>query len=263
MNYSYNPETCDSQGKCYGQMPTCPEFIIKQHDTRPAFKVDITECDLPVDLSDLVTEVSMWTNAKLKINIDSSTNTISFADNIGFEQINYDTIIQIGNGRLFERMLVKQINDLDNTVTVLRGQANTGAYKWKKGTTIKLIRFLNNPAVGEMLYQDIEQIDGTVTKNQLVRSTLLYEWLAGDTCMCGKYFLEFKVLKMNASSNQVVTTVDGTSSITYVTTPSQNNGSNNLVNYHCEIGENVEWVRRYPNDKEGFLIQIIGTPTAE
>jgi hypothetical protein len=247
MTNSYQNTVCDNQGLCYGTPPSCPDFIIKQHDTRPAFKVNITDCDLPVDLTDLIIEASMWTNTKLKINIESNTATITFADNIGFEQINYDTIIQIGNGRLFERMLIKEIHDFDNTITVIRGQLNTGAYKWKKGTQIKLLRFLNNPAIGEMNYQDIEQIDGTALKNQLVASTLVYEWLTGDTCMCGKYFLEFKALSVGPTRDNSI-----------------NFGSNtNLVNYHCDNGADIQWVRRYPNDREGFLIQVNGSPTAE
>jgi hypothetical protein len=256
INYNkFSGEACDKQGKCYGSMPSCPDFIIKQHDNRPKFCVDITDCDAPVDLNDLVVEASMWCNAKLKININSDTNTISFADNIGFEQINYDTIIQIGNGRLFERMLVKQINDMDNTVTVLRRQLDTGSYSWKKGTSIKLIRFLNNSAVGEMEYQDVEQLDGNVVKDQLVRSTLCYEWKDIDTCMCGKYFFEFKILKVDvtAASNYF-----SGSNFTSVIS-----GSNLLPNYHCDNGSLIEWVRRYPNDREGFLIQVLGSPTAE
>lgn len=248
INYNCSSnQSCSNQGYCYPETPVCPDFTIKQHDTRPAFKVDITDCDVPIDLTDLVVEASMWCNAKLKINIDANTNTISFADAIGFEQINTDTIIQIGNGRLFERMLISQINDVDKTVTVLRGQLNTGAYTWKKGTAIKLLRFLNNPAIGELQYENIEQIDGSVLENQLTRSTLVYEWLQGDTCMCGQFFLEFKLI-----------------SVSPIETNDSDNGSGiSQINYHCDNGANVSWVRRFPNNAEGFLIQVLGSPTAE
>jgi hypothetical protein len=252
INYNtFSGDVCSNQGSCYGPQPSCPDFIIKQHDTRPKFCVDVTDCDLPIDLNDLVVEASMWCDGKLKANIEATTETISFVNNIGFEQINLDTIIQIGNGRLFERMLVKKINDLDNTVTVIRGQFNTGAYAWKKGTMIKLIRFLNNPAIGELQYEDVEQLDGTVSNNELVRSSLCYEWKDSDTCMCGKYFIEFKLIKIGA-----VTQENQSNDTNYLNSISQ-------IDYHCNNGENVEWIRRFPNDREGFLIQVLGSPTAE
>lgn len=37
----------------------------------------------------------------------------------------------------------------------------------------------------------------------------------------------------------------------------------NDVNYHCELGYGVEWARRFPNDKEGFVIEVTSSPTAE
>jgi hypothetical protein len=228
---------------CHGIPLNCPDFIIKRHDTRPVFKVDVTDCDQPIDLTDLVIEASMWTNAKLKANITTLTSVISFADNIGFEQINLDTIIQVGGGRAFERMLVESIDETAKTITVLRGQMDTNIYSWKKGTPIKLLRFLNNPATGELEYQDIEQLDGTTLNDQLVRSTLIYQWAANDTCLAGKYYLEFKVMQMGLLDNTVV--------------PS------NVPNYHCNLGANVLWARRFPSDKEGFLIEVFDSPTAE
>jgi hypothetical protein len=233
------------QYDCHGIPLLCADFTIKRHDTRPVFKVDITDCDLPIDLTNLVVEASMWTNAKLKTSLTTLSSTISFADNIGFEQINLDTIIQVGEGRAFERMLIQNIDEEAKTVSVLRGQLDTNVYSWKKGVTVKLLRFLNNPAIGELEYKDVEQLDGTITENQLVRSTLVYEWLPGDTCMAGKYFLEFKVLSMTDNNSTPV--------------PSQNT----TVNYHCDLGANVEWARRFPNNREGFVIEVFDSPTAE
>jgi hypothetical protein len=242
MIYSIqNQSDCPSSDNCN----ECPEFTIKQHDTRPVFKVDVSDCDQPIDLTDLVIEASMWTGSKLKTAITGASTTISFADNIGFEQINTDTIIQIGNGRLFERMLIEKINEESKTVDVFRGQLNTGSYNWKKGTKIKLLRFLNNHAVGEMEYQDIENLDSTVTKDQLVRSTLIYEFKPGNTCMAGCYVIEFKIMKMNydlLSSDPVLIS---------------------QIDYHCDNGAYVEWVRRFPSDREGFNIEVFGSPTAE
>ena len=233
------------QYDCHGIPITCADFTIKRHDTRPVFKVDITDCDAPIDLTDLVVEVSMWTNSKLKTTLTTLTSTISFADNIGFEQINLDTIIQVGEGRAFERMLIQSIDEEAKTVSVLRGQMNTNVYNWKKGTSIKLLRFLNNPGIGELEYSNVEQLDGTVINNQLVRSTLIYEWLPGDTCMAGKYFLEFKLLSI------------------LLTTPTPTPSEATTVNYHCDLGTNVEWARRFPNNKAGFVIEVFDSPTAE
>jgi hypothetical protein len=242
MSYSIqDPRDCLNSNNCDG----CPEFTIKQHDTRPAFKVDILDCEQPIDLSDLVIEASMWANAKLKTAITPASMTISFADNRGFEQINTDTIIQIGDGRLFERMLIDTINEEAKTVTVFRAQMSTGAYNWKKGTKIKLLRFLNNPAVGELEYQDIENLDGTTQKDQLVRSTLSYEFKTGDTCMAGCYYLEFKIIKMNYEL------------------PDTDPVLISQIDYHCDNGTYVEWVRRFPSDREGFNIEVFGSPTAE
>jgi len=35
------------------------------------------------------------------------------------------------------------------------------------------------------------------------------------------------------------------------------------IDYHCELGLGVEWARRFPNDKEGFVIEVTSSPTAE
>jgi hypothetical protein len=32
---------------------------------------------------------------------------------------------------------------------------------------------------------------------------------------------------------------------------------------HCSLGWGVEWARRFPSDKDGFLIEILGSPTSE
>ena len=231
------------QYDCHGIPTACADFTIKRHDTRPYFKVDITDCDNPINLTNLVIEASMWTNAKLKSAITKDTTVIQFADNIGFEQINLETIIQVGDGRAFERMLVHSIDEEAKTITVFRGQMETEIYSWKKGTVVKLLRFLNNPALGEMEFQDVEQLDGNILENQLIRSTLVYEWLPDDTCLTGKYYLEFKILEVSTNASQPV--------------------GSNMPNYHCFLGENVLWARRFPSDREGFLIEVFDSPTAE
>jgi hypothetical protein len=237
INYNKNTEY-----NCDGTPNLCPDFTIKRHDTRPVFKVDITDCDEPVDLTGLVIEASMWLNTKLKVNIDSSVTAIQFADNIGFEQINENTIIQIGDNRKFERMLIDYIDENTKTVYVFRGQLDTNSYSFQKGSRIKLLRFLNAPAQAELEYKDIENLDGTISKNTLIRSTLIYEWQPDDTCFWGKYFLEFKVMEVQPINNPVVS---------------------NIPNYHCGLGAGVVWARRFPSDREGFIINIFDSPTAE
>lgn len=243
INYSQNssnPYSCSGQD-CSGMPTGCSDFIIKRHDTRPAFKVNITDCDNPIDLTNLVIEASMWTNTKLKKDITNISTTIEFADNIGFDQINEGTIIQIGDNRKFERMLIQSINEDAKTITVFRGQDSTQSYNWKKGSKIRLIRFLNRPAESELEYQDITNLDGTIEENVLARSTLIYNWFAEDTCFWGKYYLEFKVMQVIVATS--------------TTTPNPN--------YHCDLGAGVLWARRFPNDREGFLITILDSPTAE
>jgi len=240
INYRNTPEY-----DCHGIPIGCADFVIKRHDTRPVFKVEVTDCENPIDLTNLVVEASMWCNAKLKNSITTTDIVISFADNIGFEQINLDTIIQVGDGRAFERMLVQSINEEAKTVTVYRAQMDTSAFNWKKGTKIRLLRFLNNPAIGELIYEDETKIDGTVVPNVLAKSILVYEWKSGDTCMTGKYFFEFKIL-----------------SILY-TDPVDIGSQISAINYHCDNGVGVQWVRRFPNDREGFLIEVFDSPTAE
>ena len=237
---NYNSQTTYD---CHGIPAGCADFTIKRHDTRPTFNVDITDCDNPIDLSDLVIESSMWVTTKLKTTINTSATTISFADNIGFEQINLDTIIQVGSGRAFERISITAINEEAKTITVIRGQLDTISYNWKKGTVVKLLRFLNNPSIGELEYKDVENLDGNISEDQLVKSTLIYEWSAEDTCLAGKYFLEFKVMKISSESN--------------IPVPS------NIPNYHCYLGQHVLWARRFPVDREGFLIEVFDSPTAE
>ena len=121
MNNSYQNTVCDNQGLCYGPAPACPDFIIKQHDTRPVFKVDITDCDLPIDLTDLIVEASMWTNAKLKTALTINDNLIKFADNIGYDSVDPDSILHVSSGRDFERMTVVGFDDVNKVIQVQRG----------------------------------------------------------------------------------------------------------------------------------------------
>lgn len=233
---------------CNTAIAEMPIYVIKRHSTYPPFKVDVTDCNQePYDVKDLVIEAAMWTNAKLKTALTASDIYIKFADNIGYDSVGPNSILHVSNGRDFERMTIVGFDDVNKAIQVNRGACDTVARPWTKGTPIKILRFFNSPASSELFYYDRENIDGTTTKNVLQRSTLIYEWKPEDVCFIGKYYFEFKVLKMN-----LLTNLDDFNII-----------SKNDINYHCELGVGVEWARRFPNDKEGFVIEVTDSPTAE
>lgn len=273
----------------------CPDFTIRRHDTKPAFKVAVNDCDGPLDLTGLVLEANMWAKAKLKKAICPEDTYFGLADGIGFEQINVGDVIYVERVRRPEQMLVTGFDEDNGYVLVQRGWSGTTAGHHKKGTTIRIFRMLNSPAQTEMILQDIDNIDGTVTQDQLTDSYLVYEWQPNDTCLPGCFWLEFKLLKLvdntgisiiSTTPDEGVThdvvTLDGdilnptpiseiptvipfesiscvepsTVSFTDVSVPLS------TVNA-CGLGANVEWVRRFPVDCEGFLIKIIDTPTRD
>ena len=46
-------------------------------------------------------------------------------------------------------------------------------------------------------------------------------------------------------------------------TPSFTDPDLTPASFGCGLGEGVEWVRRFPVSGEGFLIQIVDSPTME
>ena len=236
-NYVSN---CLSDGLC-SDLGLCYDFIIKRHDGLPEFKVEVTDCDDPIDLTGLVAEASMWVNSKLKADITEEQTTIKLADNIGFDLILEGTIIQAGIGRNFERMLVTGFDEIKKEIYVERGYKNTTPFPWKKATPLRLLRFLSSSALTEMIYEDVTNMDGSILKNQLTHSYLIYKWKPDDTCLAGCFYLEFKLLKMLFIDPYPP----------------------NISYSPCDWGQGVEWVRRFPNDKEGFVIQIYNSPTGE
>ena len=92
-------------------------------------------------------------------------------------------------------MLVIGFDEANSLVEVQRGYHGTTPQVWKKGTRVRIIKFMGASAQTEMIYQDVIQVDGT-TKNELTASFLVYEWGPTDTCLAGCYFMEFKLLKM-------------------------------------------------------------------
>jgi hypothetical protein len=249
----------DGSGSCVAMGLGCPDFTIKRHDTKPPFKVSVSDCDGPLDLTEegLIAEVNMWSNAKLFPAITKTDDCIGFADDIGFNQVMVGDIIVTDRVRLPEHMLVIAFDETNKLIQVQRGYNGTFIDNWPKGQPLKIFRIMNAPAELETITSDILQVDGTVAHDQVIESLLVYEWTPNSTCVPGCFWLEFKLLKM---SEQAVSMLSAAGiSITPSFTPS----TFSAANFGCILGSGVEWERRFPTDKEGFLIQIVGSPTAE
>jgi hypothetical protein len=230
------------------------DFCIKRHDTKPDIRVSVTDCDGPLDLSDetLVLEVNMWAKGKLKTAITTSDTYFALADNIGFEQIMVGDRIVMDRVRRPETMLVTAFDENNSLVQVERGYNGTDVSAWKKGSSFKVFRLLNGIGQIASTYEDLLQEDGTIV-NTLTDTQLVYEWDSEDTCLPGCFYLEFKLLKMlllEALSTEI-------SDISF--TPA----SFIPADFGCDMSESIEWVRRFPETKEGFLVHIIDTPSSD
>lgn len=180
----------------FGCSDVCPDFTIKRHDTQPAFKIKLDDCDGPVDLRGLVLEANMWANGRLKKAITTADTHFRLADDIGFEQAMVGDVIIMNRVRRPEHMLVLGFDETNKFIQVQRGYNATTPSTWKKGTKLKIFRTLDAAAVTETILEDIEQVDGTTDTGVLTQSFLVYEWKAEDVCLPGCYWLEFKLLKM-------------------------------------------------------------------
>ena len=249
MGCTANTTGCVDQYNCADG--SCPDFLIKRNDTKPEFKVKIEDCDGPIDLTDLVLEASMWANGKLKAAMSSTVEYLSLVDNIGFNQVMIGDVIVINRPRQTEHMLVTAFDEDNYYIQVQRGYHGTTAQNWKKGQDLKIIKFMNVPSTTLMNLEDVINIDGTTNTDVLTESFLVYNWQKTDTCLPGCYFLEFKLMKMVTP-----VAVEAVS-----TTPSFSNPS--MVDYHCGLPVNVEWIRRFPADSEGYKIKIYDSPTSE
>lgn len=247
--YTQNQTGCIDQYGC--QSGICPDFTIRRNDTKPDLKVKIEDCDGPFDLTDLVLEASMWANGKLKNAIAISDSYIQLADNIGFNQIMIGDVIILERPRQTEHLLVTAFDESNYFVQVERGYHGTIPQNWKKGQPLKIIKFMNSVAQTEMIFQDVVELDGTITKDVLQESYFVYPWQDGDTCLAGCYYIEFKLMKMLISQNNTELSV----------TPSFTDPS--TVNYHCKLPPNIEWIRRFPVDTEGYIVKISESPTSE
>lgn len=237
----------------------CPHLVLKRHDTRPPLRVSVGDCDGPLDLTaeTLVLEASMWAKGKLKTTIAPSDSYFALADNIGFNQAMVGDVIVMDRPRLPEHMLVIGFDEANSLLLVRRGYNGTSAGDWKKGTPLRIFRFMGSPAEITSTYEDLTQEDGTILKDQLSETLLVYGWDAKDTCLPGCYWLEFKLLQMasGASEASILSAFSAPISFTPSTLTPEDFG--------CTLGGGVEWVRRFPVDAEGFLVRVADSPTAE
>lgn len=227
--------TCCKKTNCsdvYGCNGECPDLSIRRYDNKPFFKVKVEDCDGPLDLTDLVLEATMWAKAKLKKALTPDDTSLSFADNIGFPQVMIGDILLMEKARLPEKMLVTGFDEENNLVLVERGYQGTIAQNWKKGSALKILKFIDVASKTEMILQDITQMDGTVLEDQLIESYFVYEWGPNDTCLSGCYLLEFKLMKMSDDLGPAPT------------------------DYGCGLPVGVQYIQRYPTDSEGFKIKI-------
>lgn len=236
----------------------CPDFVIRRHDTKPDLKYDVEDCDGPIDLTDLVVEVSMWAKAKLKKAITVDDTYFGLADNIGFEQAFIGDIIVVNKSRAPEQMLITGFDENNKLIQVQRGYNGSVIGNYVKGTSIRIFRILNAVASTEMVKEDVTEIDGTVTTDVIMRSSLVYSWMPNDTCLPGCYWLEFKLLKMLGSPS-MMGGLYGAS----ISTPSISFISYAPETLGCDMGDGVEWVQRFPAMGEGLLVKITDSPTAE
>lgn len=267
----FNASTNCSKSPCDGQ---CPDFTLKRHDTYPPFRVAASDCDGPLDLSDpnLILEASMWTNAKLRMDLtndsgDSTFSYIQLSGDVAFQQVMVNDIIVMDRPRLPEQMLVTGFDEQNKLIQVLRGRYGTSASYWKKGSTMKIFRMLNAQQPQTAIQTETGDAiaeDGSMKSDVLQGTYLVYNWAANDTCLAGCYMLEFKLVKMTPSTNfQLVEPVFPPNVIPASFPISFTPSTMSVADFGCDIGSGVEWVRRFPVDRDGFLIQIVESPTNE
>jgi hypothetical protein len=199
---------CNSSGGCQGagkgNCPRTPDFCIKKNDTRPIFQISFSDCDGAVDLDDenVAVEASMWFNAKLKSQISDTSTTLSFADNVGFDQIFVGDLVVVDKSRNYEFMIVTNINESSKSIQVSRGQEETSASEWPKGTDLKIFRFVDAPAQVESVFEDITQVDGSVL-NELTDTILSFSFASEHTIMPGCYWFEFKISRILPGTGEI------------------------------------------------------------
>ncbi|NBT57185.1 hypothetical protein EBT16_00215 [bacterium] len=214
---------CGGSGGC----PETPDFCIKRHDTRPSFRVAVSDCDGVLDLTDenLVLEASMWFETKIKAAVNQSATVISFADNIGFDQVLVGDLIVTNRVRNPEKMLVSSIDEVAKTITVQRGRNGTTSQSLARGASLNIFRFVDSPAEIESVFGEVTQVDGTVT-NELLDTFLVFNWTDQQTSLPGCYRMEFKLLRISPTTAE------------------------------------VEWTKRFPLGLPGFVINVVDSATS-
>jgi hypothetical protein len=222
---------CGSTTNCSESTTGCPDgvtpdFCIKRNDTSPPFKINLEDCDGVVDLTEnYALQVNMWISAKLKKAIDDAETVISFADNIGFDQIKQNDILVMSRARNPEKMLITGFNEANKTVTVTRAYDSTIAQSWVKGSSFRVFRLVDEEADIESVFEDVQKEDGTLLENQLTSTFLTYKWNEDSTSLPGCYWLEFKLTQLDENLSEILS------------------------------------VRRFPSTGEGFLIRVIDSAT--
>lgn len=222
---------CSSTTGCTDSTTGCPDgvapdFCIKRNDTSPPFKINLEDCDGVVDLTEnYALQVNMWISAKLKKAIDDSETVISFADNIGFDQIKQNDILVMSRARNPEKMLITGFNEANKTATVTRAYDSTIAQSWVKGSSFRVFRLVDEEADIESVFEDVQKEDGTLLENQLTSTFLTYKWNEDSTSLPGCYWLEFKLTQLDENLSEILS------------------------------------VRRFPSTGEGFLIRVIDSAT--
>jgi hypothetical protein len=178
-------------------------------------------------------------------------------------------IIVIDRVRNPEQMIITGFDETNKLVQVQRGYNGSQAGAFPKGTKIRIFRILNAVAETNTVTEDITDVNtGNTTFGVVTDAQIIYNFRAVDTCMPGCYWLEFKLLKMFATSSlmfwpeitplQIAVSVVNSVSIMPSVIPSF---IPSVVG--CDLGAGVEWQRRFPLEGEGFLVKITDSPTAE
>lgn len=230
----------------------CPDYIVRRNDSRPPVRLSLSTCDGPLDLTEegLLVEANMWALARLKRDVTSEGTIIEFADRVGFYQVRPSDVIVVDHVRGPEHLLVDCIDEENYQVHVIRGHHATTAKSIKKGTYLRIFKFMDSSASIDLTKGPVIQEDGTVKKDQLLDTSLIYDWKSGDTCMPGCYYFEFKVMKLKEAA-------DPEDSVNYPSTCSY------AVPFNCGFGEQIEWIRRFPSSGEGLLVRVEDSPTLE
>jgi hypothetical protein len=259
------PQCCPDKFGC--PCGVCPDFEIRRHDTQPPYRVSVSDCNGPIDLTGCIAEVSMWALAKIKKALAPTDTYFALADDIGFEQVNVGDIIVVDRVRNPEQMIVTGFDETNKFIQVQRGYNGSQAQACCRGQKIRIFRVLNAVAETSTVTTDITDVNtGDTTFGVVTDAQLIYNWQAIDTCMPGCYWLEFKLLKMTSNVMlwpdiiplKIAVSVINSVSIIPSVIPSF---IPNVVG--CELGNGVEWQRRFPLDGEGFLIKINDSATAE